>query len=504
MDLLRDAWIPVRSGGGTSAPEVLTYRQLLCEPGDWEVSLPRDDLELACLQLLICMTQVMFLPVGDQELRLRIAHLLSPQEFEQGIKPCLDWFDLDHETQPFMQTRGVIAPEVTPIQKLLIGLPAGNNHAFFNEPGEVTNLSGSITAIALFNQASNCPSFGRGYKGSLRGNAPITTLVSGANLRETVWNNVLTLGRVQERLPGWKLDFTKDQPTWIRPIAVDSKIPWSEIGLVRGLFWQPIKVELNKGENSVCDVLGGEESPTYSSFRQQPFKFVVDGVWPHPHGVMDAAKDVEKVKGIHWKFKSFTSTAPAWIFLTEFVVGSLGGGKEGSVPAGAVTQVAVMGDKPLHLLIGGYRSNQASIVERRHELVSLAQGWSANKPRLAKLVQIAIEAKTILRCQLYFASSGSSAGTKKLPGVGVPFHDVGEKLFFARTEVLIYETFSNSQTYSEWGDSRRHFAQMVTTEAREIFEELTDPYMTLPKLIPTIAKARKQLDIKLAKLKEAS
>ena len=36
-----------------------------------------------------------------------------------------------------------------------------------------------VAAITLFNQASNCPSFGGGFKGSLRGGAPITTLVFG-------------------------------------------------------------------------------------------------------------------------------------------------------------------------------------------------------------------------------------------------------------------------------------------------------------------------------------
>ncbi|MCM8597095.1 MAG: type I-E CRISPR-associated protein Cse1/CasA, partial [Candidatus Accumulibacter sp.] len=63
MNLLEDPWIPVRADNGAGAFRLLTYRALLCEPGqNWQISLPRDDLELACLQLLVCMTQVMFLP----------------------------------------------------------------------------------------------------------------------------------------------------------------------------------------------------------------------------------------------------------------------------------------------------------------------------------------------------------------------------------------------------------------------------------------------------------
>ncbi|HCU23796.1 MAG TPA: type I-E CRISPR-associated protein Cse1/CasA, partial [Deltaproteobacteria bacterium] len=237
MNLLKDPWIPVRSESGAGEFQLLTYQQLLCEPGDWQVSLPRDDLELACVQLLICMTQVMFLSDDERLLLARIQEALAAEDYEAGIKPYREWFDLDHPTQPFLQIRGVKSAEETPIQKLLIGLPEGNNHAFFNEAGEVRHLSGAVAAIALFNQASNCPSFGGGFKAGLRGGSPITTLVFGSNLREMLWRNVSKKSLLEERqiaMPG----SAKDSPTWIDPIVEKSTIHWNEIGLARGLFWQ--------------------------------------------------------------------------------------------------------------------------------------------------------------------------------------------------------------------------------------------------------------------------
>ena len=230
MNLLEDPWIPVRANSGVGEFSLLTYRQLLCGPGDWQVSLPRDDLELACVQLLVCMTQTMFMPENDTELRRRMAEPLTPEAFDEGISPCRDWFDLDHPTQPFMQTRGVKAESDTPIQKLLIGLPEGNNHAFFNEAGEVHHLGGTLAAIALFHQATNCPSFGGGFKGGLRGGAPITTLVFGDDLREMVWRNVLfrpSLKKRQIGMPG----AVQDQPTWVKPIVEKSIVSWDEIGV---------------------------------------------------------------------------------------------------------------------------------------------------------------------------------------------------------------------------------------------------------------------------------
>jgi CRISPR system Cascade subunit CasA len=84
MNLLKDPWIPVRADGGSGPFCLLTYQQLLCEPGNWQVSLSRDDLELACVQLLVCMTQVMFLPRGRQgryehELPARYRRPTSPR-----------------------------------------------------------------------------------------------------------------------------------------------------------------------------------------------------------------------------------------------------------------------------------------------------------------------------------------------------------------------------------------------------------------------------------------
>ena len=499
MDLLKDPWIPVRSDGGIGSFHLLTYQQLLCEPGNWQVSLSRDDLELACVQLLVCMTQVMFLPEDDKALRTRMASALSVDDFIAGVKPCQDWFDLDHPTQPFMQSRGVKAIEDTPIQKLLIGLPEGNNHAFFNEAGEVHHLTATLVAIALFNQASNCPSFGGGFKGSLRGGAPITTLVYGKDLRNTIWRNVLTRPRLAERqiaIPGFSLD----QPTWVKPIPQKAIIHWNEIGLVRGLFWQPARIELVKSkENVPCDVLGGQPVPGYSSFRKEKFNFTVDGVWPHPHGAMtmNLKKDPPQ------KFASFTTTAPAWTLLSEFVVPqgiNDPDAKEGSIPAGPISQARELSDTDLHLLIGGYRTKQASVLERRHELVSLAQGWQDDKDRLPKLVAIGKEAKKTLRGKLYFAVQGDKG--KGLQGIGASIHETAEKLFYARTESLIHETFSNSLTFKEWASRRATFTKLIAEHCRAIFEELTDPYAVKSELIPIIAWSRRSLNNDLKKLME--
>lgn len=498
MNLLKDAWIPVRADDGAGPFRFLTYRELLCELDAWRVSLPRDDLELACIQLLVCMTQIMFQPGDDEVLEDSLESPLTQAMFDAGTTRCRDWFDLDHPTQPFMQTRGVASKEATPIQKLLIGLPDGNNHCFFNETGEVAALCAPIAAIALFHQASNCPSFGGGFKGSLRGGAPITTLVDGPNLREQVWRNVLTPARIRADLPGWVHDLTRDHPTWIDPIKAGQTIYPHQIGLVRGLFWQPAHVELIPcSASGPCDLLGVEAGPRYSGFRKEKFNFTLNGVWPHPHGALNVSiKKGER----ETKFASFTTSAPAWTRLTELVVRKGTDNGEGNRPALAIGQAKALDIHPLHLLVGGYRNKQASVLERRHELIALGEGWDNEDGRLEDLVNIGLAAKKALRGKLFFAAQGHK--DKGLPGIGAAIHETGERLFYARTEARILATFSNSATFAEWQQSLDAYAAALATECEDIFTDLTDPYAMKPELIPIIAWARRSLTADLRKLKE--
>ncbi len=504
MDLLKSNWIPTRANHGAGAFRLLTLEELLCAEGDdWRVSLPRDDLELACTQLLVCMAQVMFLPADKAQLRQRAGTPLKPEELADAIKPCADWFDLEHPTQPFMQTRGVKAAEDTPIQKLLIGLPEGNNHAFFNEVGEVVRLGAPVTAIALFNQAVNSPSFGGGFKGGLRGGAPITTLVSGPDLRASIWRNVVTLPNIQSYLPGYQPDFAKDRPTWVDPIREKQTIRAGDIGLARGLFWQPAHVELVAStEEAPCDVLGGAPAPIYAGFRKEKFNFTVEAVWPHPHGARLMAR---KNGVLEEKFASFTTTAPGWTHLTEFVVPQpmAPDAAEGSTPAAPVYYAAENFPSRLHLLVGGYRTKQASVLERRHEFFNLAEGWEEEgRDRVRQLVQLGINAKKVLRGRLYYAVQGDSK--KGMKGLGVALHETGDKLFYAQTETLFHETLREKLSFKEWKAGKGEFTRRIVDTCKDIYNDLTAPYTHKPELIPIIAWARRSLNSELAKLTEGT
>lgn len=498
MNLLTEAWIPVRPLPA-GASEKITLRRLICEDEKWELSLPRDDMELAALQMLICMVQVFFAPKDTVELKQRITAPLSTEEFETGDALYEDWFRLDHPNFPFMQVRGVKAREPTPMDKLLAGVTGATNSCFVNEPGLGSCLCGGCAAIALFNQANNAPGFGGGFKGSLRGGAPVTTLVQGEHLRQTIWLNVLGEDRVETELP-WYRQTRGQAPTWVEPIKAGATIPAQTIGLLRGLFWQPAHIELlATDEEQLCNCCGFTEKGVYRGFNKAKFNYTITDLWPHPHG----ARITTVKKGVsEKKFVSFTTTAPAWTQLSRFVVQRQAEGKEDGQEPAAVVRQAKNFLRHLRLNVGGYRNNQASILERRHETIFLNDGWSNMCSVVHDLVEQACGYRDALNKALFVFAKGlkETKGTAKVKGAGVSVQEKAREQFYRRTEDTVLDTLANM-------DFANPVPVLATMEeglyktVSELFEDSVRPYLNDPELVRTMAVSRKTLRKHLKALK---
>ena len=474
MNLLTDHWIPVQQG--TGEVQLVTLQDLLCRENNWRICLNRDDMELAALQLLVCLVQVIFIPTDKRQLLERWQDPLTTGEYEASIQPFIEWFDLLHSKYPFMQIRGVKAVKVTPIQKLFIGLPDGNNHAFFNRPDEFKRASLANAAILLFNQAMNSPSFGGGFKGALRGGAPVTTLIIGETLRQTVWCNILTKEFCSPIFP----IIDQDIPTWVLPIKPSAKIHTAELGFIRGLFWQPAHVEL------ICDSNG-----VVTGFNKERFPFdIQDEIqvrWPHPHGVK---KWLIKNGKREEKFLSFTTEAPAWTSLSAFLV-EQDGARMGNSPALVVTQYQqVFRGRALQLAIGGYRNKQALILERRHEIFSFKQGWREGLVHVRHIINFALECKTALRKKMY--------GLNKNLGLN-GLDKKSESIFFKQSEGLVHHVLRDMDWKQAIEEVKGAHLQL-THITIQIFDDLTAPYDHDPKMMKIIVRSRAALIKDLKKL----
>lgn len=500
MNLLTDPWIPVRPLSGGASRQV-TLAEVLCGEQRWLLCLPRDDMELAALQLLICLTQVSWIPEDDKALRAYLAQPLTPAAFEQGIGQWGEMFRLDHPEMPFMQVKGVQAKELTGMDKLLAGLSGATNCTFVNEPGQGAALCPSCSAIALFNQANNAPSFGGGFKGGLRGGAPVTTLLQAvsdqyADLRSTVWLNVLTRTRLVALL-GDDLGVAQP-PSWQQPIAVGATISAGRMGLLRGLFWQPCHIELcsplGAGQCSGC---GHTASARYHGFLKAKFSFNMDGVWPHPHSPRLL---INKKGQLEEKFVAFTTSAPSWTQLSRLLVTLDSAKGEGQRPAAVVAQgIEVFPRAKTQLIIGGYRNNQASILERRHEVMVINQGWQTHGDTVADLVNIGLSYKTALRKSLYSFVEGVK--NTDIKGAGIAVHEVAERAYFRSSELLVTDLIGNLN-FEYPLPQLYEFHRALNGLCIRLFNQVTAPYAHHPKLVRTLAIARRSLNKQLGELKQ--
>lgn len=486
MNLLIDDWIPI---AGIAGQERASLRSVLCDERAMELNLPRDDMELAALQLLISLAQCIAPPADKADMRDRIRRPLTAAQFDAAVAPYQDWFDLDHPGTPFMQSRGVTAKELTSIQKLFIGLPEGNNHKFFDPEGAIDAVCGGCAAIALFNQASCCPSFGGGFKGSLRGQAPITTLFDAPDLRRRIWENVLPL----DDQAAWQ-QATRDTPTWIDAIKPGASLPAVDIGLRRGLFWQPARIEL-QGESVAgsCASCGLPTERRYAGFLKEKFNYSVDGLWTHPH-----SPQVWRLKGgqPEIRYSSFTTTAPAWTQLSQFVIQVPGENKEGHRPAAVVAAALARSlDGSNQLLVGGYRNNQASVVERRHELFSFKDGWADALADLQSFVQIGLDVKKTLYGSLYWVAKGQKDSFK---GVGVELHKGAEAAFFQRSEPLVHARLRLLDANSAEREKSGIHSELRAL-AFELYDEAVKPYRHEAGLVHAIAAGRAKMFKELGK-----
>ena len=494
MDLLVDPWIPVRAFEERHPPTI-TLQRLCCSEEKWLLNLPRDDMELAALQLLICLLQVTCEPRDDSEMRLRVARPLSEEEFAALMSPWHQTFQLDHPQMPFMQVKGVEAKEPTPMEKLMTGLSGATNCAFVNQPGQGEALCGGCTAIALFNQANNAPGFGGGFKSGLRGGTPITTLIKGSDLRTTIWLNVLTTPRLQSSFPPDRL--TENLPTWKRPISSGKTFPAATIGLLRGLFWQPAHIELCPpiGPGQCCGC-GQQSNQRYNGFLKAKFNFTVEGLWPHPHSPRVL---VEKKGVIEQKFLAFTTAAPSWTQIGRLLVDKETRQGEGRRVATVVEQFREVYPRfRLALIVGGYRNNQASILERRHDVLVFNDGWQNGSDVINDIVEMGLGYKTALRKGLYTFVEG--AKNHDVKGAGVAVHEVAERHYYRRSELLIPAILARID-YSQPNDVIARLRKELHQLCEALFNQVTAPYAHHPKLIRSLAVARASLHKHLNELK---
>lgn len=243
----------------------------------------RPDFNGALIQFLIGLIQTAISPKTDREWRMRLVTPPSREELEAAFYNVKEAFELFGNGPRFMQDLELIGVEEKGISALLIDAPGTQtlkkNCDFFVKRGCVERLCPACVAMALFTLQINAPSGGQGHRTSLRGGGPLTTVILGNTLWQTIWLNTLC-----DRFHMPPLLFDSTVFPWLGPTRLSDNDELTTPADVHELqvFWgTPRRIRLGALRNGPCSLCGSDLDCVNSYFTKN-YGVNYKGGWLHP------------------------------------------------------------------------------------------------------------------------------------------------------------------------------------------------------------------------------
>ena len=202
-NLLDEAWIPVRRASGC-VDWIAPHDIADAEDPPVAIASARPDFDGALLQFLIGLLQTASAPKDESSWRKRIKPP-PPQTLREEFSAFHAAFDLFGDGPRFMQEVSLQASDPTDlaVERLLLEVPGEQtveqNADVFVKRRSDGGLSLRAASAALITLQLNAPSGGRGFRTSLRGGGPLTTILTHDTLWLTAWLNVLPDSDFQSR-----------------------------------------------------------------------------------------------------------------------------------------------------------------------------------------------------------------------------------------------------------------------------------------------------------------
>lgn len=272
LNLITDAWIPVFRHGQS----VNIRPHEIAASGIERLNWPRDDLNIACMELLIGLTFLADPPLNDGDWHDRYKNP-DPDRLRCALKPFSPYFEMSGEGPRFLQDKEPFEKKVkdySPPDLLFIDSPGMNaakkNSDLMVRRWRYPKLDLPFAAIALYTLQAFAPSGGAGNRTSMRGGGPMVTLVKpldgGDNpIWRFVWCNV------PEGNPSSPLVAEKTLP-WLQPTRISDKNQVVTPDLsnpVEAFFGMPRRIRLVFNGDTVIGVVQRPHGANYK-FWQHP------------------------------------------------------------------------------------------------------------------------------------------------------------------------------------------------------------------------------------------
>lgn len=309
FNLLRVGWIPVRCMSG-KLRWIAPYQ--IVDPDDppERIDSGRPDFDGALIQFFIALLQTAAAPADKAAWRSWMKSPPSMDVLRKVFEVHEEAFWLDGPGPRYMQElnfplveeaseekKGKPKPpkalEPCPIAWLLMDAPTDNaielNKDFFVKRDRVECLGLPAVAMALTVLQMNASGGGPGYRTSLRGGGPLTTLVDvdRAPLWMRLWLNVLTSEQFLSKGGDASLTRPEHLFPWMGPTRTskDEKgVTTTEHVHPAHQFWAMpwrIRIDFQQEEGS-CSLLDSTSGPVVRRFYKRNYGFNYKGEWRHP------------------------------------------------------------------------------------------------------------------------------------------------------------------------------------------------------------------------------
>jgi CRISPR system Cascade subunit CasA len=294
LNLIEDPWIPCRSKEGKI--ERLAPWQVFEPERELKISqvaTTRPDFQGTIIQFLIGLVQTTIPPHDEHEWIELLGDPPDPRYVKERFTSVSNAFNLAGDGPRFMQDPSCADGKEQPIESLVIGMPGKNtlelNRDFFSKRGNIHHLCPTCAAMALMTLQVNGPPGGRGYMTGLRGGGPLTTVIMGNSLAETVWLNVLPENEFYVGLKGDAKSEIHDVFPWMGPLRTSEGANRSRRTSIMDvsqlqMFWgmgRRILLETGETEKSVCDICGEETRTGICRYRTKRYGIQYDESWRH-------------------------------------------------------------------------------------------------------------------------------------------------------------------------------------------------------------------------------
>lgn len=293
-DLRRTPWLRFRRRSGTLewATIASIVRGIDGDDPIVAIATPRADFDATATEFLIGLLTAALSPQDEAEWLERWKSPPTETELQDALDALPDAFALDGDGPRFMQdfSAGDLASQpVEPVQELLLN---AKNSGLFIKPESVMAMSRAAAAMALITMQTYSTAGGRGFRTSIRGGGPLTTLVDpreqGAPevpLWHLLWANVETAVQLENAHRRGGEQTPANVFPWLAPTRTSARnepTTPDDAHALQAYFGMPRRIRLELSETTgVCDLTGLHDGRLVTGLRGKNHGVKYEG-WLHP------------------------------------------------------------------------------------------------------------------------------------------------------------------------------------------------------------------------------